>query len=1082
MHFQEASSAGPAEEPEGATAKPGFKDSPFFPEHKFPLSAVKDTTYLTVQVLVQQVAFILSDKVFTYSPDKFDLDTELRAWHAANEKNAHAYTTRVLPMDLRMGAGSIILGYLFSNELDLRKRRIPQHIIGSSALLLYLQSSLAQIASAYQVSNPLVIHIAASDYSNRATSGLVTNYASQLAIADDLQLGLICSSSAQDAQHMSLFATLMASILPVVHTYDGLRAAQEITKVNEIITGQQLHKDYSTILEKSASLAEERANDEDRVLELLKAFNSKLGTKYKPFEYYGHANAQTVLVVFGSVEGILATRLAQVTAHKNFRVGVINVRIYRPFLEESFLMELPRSTQRLLVLGQVLDEAAVSDPSVHSKLFSNIFRTVQINGASGNATEVFDIKYATSKNWDLAQMASLLANHEATMRNESELQLQEAGSVEKSSKQFTIWNIQSSGKDEGAFIISHILAQNPQLNLSIRSRHDNLIQGGTTRTDIQVSDLPCTTTQASVASDGAFVMDEKLLNEFDIVHGLQTRGFLVLNLPNCQINDVEKRLTVGVRKALAVKALNLYILDPQASKDLKDLKDAESLQSLLLQLSFFQTIEGHISPATLRGLIDANGEKEHIQSLLSELKAMLVQYTVPPSWGVIEPEVEEISLPTDVSVNDFSQFERVDPEPHSSLQNWKTAAKGLLFKETYATDVSLRPDLGFKTFVVHVKERRRLTPLSYDRNIFHIEFDLGDSGLTYAIGEALGIHAHNNEKDVDDFIHWYGLDATEIVLIPTKEDRSVMESRTVHQALVQNVDIFGRPPKRFYEALADYATDEKEKQDLLTLSTPIGATEFQRRAEVDTVTFADILQEFPSAHPSFNDLIRIVNPMKRREYSIASSQRVTPNSVSLLIVTVGWIDSKKRSRFGQATRYLNDLVPGAAVTVSVKPSVMKLPQKSSAPIIMAGLGTGLAPFRAFVQEKALQKQQGEDIGSVLLYMGSRHQREEYLYGEEWEAYERSGVITLLGCAFSRDQPRKIYIQDRMRQSLDDIRQAYLKEEGSFYLCGPTWPVPDVTEVLQEAIEKDAKMSSRKVDSRKEIEQLKEDQRYILEVY
>ena len=115
-------------------------------------------------------------------------------------------------------------------------------------------------------------------------------------------------------------------------------------------------------------------------------------------------------------------------------------------------------------------------------------------------------------------------------------------------------------------------------------------------------------------------------------------------------------------------------------------------------------------------------------------------------------------------------------------------------------------------------------------------------------------------------------------------------------------------------------------------------------------------------------------------------------------------------------------------------------------------------------------------------MGSRHQREEYLYGEEWEAYERSGVITLLGCAFSRDQPRKIYIQDRMRQSLDDIRQAYLKEEGSFYLCGPTWPVPDVTEVLQEAIEKDAKMSSRKVDSRKEIEQLKEDQRYILEVY
>lgn len=149
---------------------------------------------------------------------------------------------------------------------------------------------------------------------------------------------------------------------------------------------------------------------------------------------------------------------------------------------------------------------------------------------------------------------------------------------------------------------------------------------------------------------------------------------------------------------------------------------------------------------------------------------------------------------------------------------------------------------------------------------------------------------------------------------------------------------------------------------------------------------------------------------------------------------------------------------------------------------MAGLGTGLAPFRAFVQERALQKQQGEDIGSVLLYMGSRHQKEEYLYGEEWEAYQQAGVITLLGRAFSRDQPQKVYIQDRMRQTLDEIRQAYLKDQGSFYLCGPTWPVPDVTQVLQEAVEAEAKGLGRRVDSRKELEMLKEQSRYVLEVY
>ncbi|KAI7683417.1 hypothetical protein KC353_g21445, partial [Hortaea werneckii] len=114
----------------------------------------------------------------------------------------------------------------------------------------------------------------------------------------------------------------------------------------------------------------------------------------------------------------------------------------------------------------------------------------------------------------------------------------------------------------------------------------------------------------------------------------------------------------------------------------------------------------------------------------------------------------------------------------------------------------------------------------------------------------------------------------------------------------------------------------------------------------------------------------------------------------------------------------------------------------------------------------------------------RHQREEYLYGEEWEAYQDAGIITLIGRAFSRDQPQKIYIQDRMRQTLHDIRRAYLREEGAFYLCGPTWPVPDVTSVLEEAVEVESAAAGdkKKKDGHKEIEKLKEEGRYVLEVY
>lgn len=416
------------------------------------------------------------------------------------------------------------------------------------------------------------------------------------------------------------------------------------------------------------------------------------------------------------------------------------------------------------------------------------------------------------------------------------------------------------------------------------------------------------------------------------------------------------------------------------------------------------------------------------------------------------------------------------------LSDWQVAAKGLAFKEVYNTQDSLRPDLPVKTSTIRVKENRRLTPVEYDRNIFHIEFDLGNSGLTYKIGEALGIHAENDEEEVNEFIQFYGLNRAELVQVPARENSASTEVRTVFQALIQNIDILGKPPKRFYECLAKFATDESEKAKLEALGSQAGAEEFKRRSEVDTLTYVDVLQEFQSAHPSFQDLVTIVSPLKRREYSIASAQAVTPTSVALMIVVVDWVDTKGRTRYGHASRYLSQLRPGATVTASVKPSVMKLPTKDTAPLIMAGLGTGLAPFRAFVQYRAMQKAQGKEIGAILLYLGSRHQREEYLYGEEWEAYLAAGVVTLVGSAFSRDQPQKIYIQDRMRQTMGDIIKAYIKEEGSFYLCGPTWPVPDVTKVLQEAIAQDGKATGKKVDPKKEIDKLKEDGRYVLEVY
>ncbi|KAJ1817817.1 sulfite reductase [NADPH] flavoprotein component, partial [Coemansia sp. RSA 2598] len=302
-------------------------------------------------------------------------------------------------------------------------------------------------------------------------------------------------------------------------------------------------------------------------------------------------------------------------------------------------------------------------------------------------------------------------------------------------------------------------------------------------------------------------------------------------------------------------------------------------------------------------------------------------------------------------------------------------------------------------------------------------------------------------------------------------------TRTVRAWLTHALDLFGRPSKGFYSALADCATDEAEAEKLRWLTTPEGAVEFRDRV-ADTVTYADLLLEFGSARPSFLRLVDLIAPIKPRHYSIASSAKMHPGSVHLCVVAVEWRDSRGRCRTGQCTRFLNALSAGDSVVVSVKPSVMKLPPLDSQPVIMAGLGTGMAPFRAFIEERAVRKMQGADVGPMTLYFGSRHRAMEYLYGEELEAYHADGLLTNLRLAFSRDQKEKVYIQHRMRQDAELLASQMLSQEGAFYLCGPTWPTGDVKDAMVNAFT--TLGGVKPSEANKVIEELKEDERYILE--
>lgn len=1091
MYLLDAESNGPApvvsplEGPSQLQHSLNYKSSTLPFGQGLPLPAICGPTYVTAQVLVQQVAYVLSGRLWAYSPETFDLDIAAKSWHDEGKVNAHGYPTNVESLQIRPGAAAISLGYIFSSDFDYENKHIPQTILASSSGLQYLRPVLRQLSLLHSRASPFVAHIAAVDYAGGSSPALVTDYVSAMSLAEEVGLGVLLSFTPHESQHMSILATLLANVTPTLHLYDGVNVGRETTRVVDVVDRAGLCNIYQNILEQLPRNSTKNFCLDTQVLKLLQIFNGELGTDYGFFEYHGHATPDSVLIVFGTAESSMAKQVVLSLKRDGEKVGVICVRIYKPFVEDEFIKSLPKSVKTVGVLGQVQDQQAASDVGVFSSLYGDVVAALALSVDSVRPAAVLDVKYPREQAWTPVTIAAafqllspkpvLCQENGSELRNGISLQLLDPAATQ----QFSFWDLDEHPSVMASISFGQALSRDSSSNISIRHRHNSLLQGGIQRTDIRMSKITIDAPYSIDAADAIYIGHDVITKNIDVLGGLKTGGKVLLRLPSTKDEQLEKNLSSTFRRTFHSKQAQLFVLDHEASGLTPD--DATDLCHIV-QLAFLRIASPFLETIGISKLASIYESFSHLPSLAEKLNKCLRQVEVPDSWATTEDDKDPRTLPTDISVNSFNSNDRIEQQPLTVLKNWQTIAKGLIFNEAFGTQLALRPDLSVKTYNVYVQENRRLTPPTYERNIFHIEFGLGESGLSYEIGEALGIHAENDEKEVQEFIRYYKLQPEDVVEVPSREDSNVFENRTIYQALMQNVDIFGRPPKGFYQALAEFATTASEKKELLTLGSLEGATEFKRRAEVDTISYADILLEFPSAHLSFHDIVRIVSPMKRREYSIASCQKVTPKSVALMVVTVNWFDPKGRNRFGQATRYLNKLRPGARVTVSVKPSVMKLPPKSTQPLIMAGLGTGLAPFRAFVQHRAWEKAQGHEIGSVLLYMGSRHQREEYCYGEEWEAYQDAGVITLLGRAFSRDQPRKIYIQDRMRETLNDIIQAYFKEDGAFYLCGPTWPVPDVTGVLEDAVKRNAQRLGSKVDSRKEIEKLKDAGRFVLEVY
>lgn len=1029
------------------------------------IKSLRGTVYASAQLLVQQVAFGLSGNIFSYSPEGFGLDSEISQWKLFGDK--HGLTSPVLTkLETRQGAASVLLGYLFNQSEGLQK--VPQTVLAASKTLEFMKPVLAQ--HTFAQSAPLSFHVAAVDYDS-VTATLVTDYSSTISVARDLGLPLLGSNGVGDAQDIALLTTLLSIVAPSIHLYDGRRGIRETTKVRAVLPANTV----AGFFEAATSTALTATSFAGQILQIIEKFNTDRGSSYQPFEYFGSLDAETVVVTFGSVENTLAGQVAEALSSYGDKVGAVNVRLYNPFIESEFLKVVPKSVKRIHVFGQVNNNGQVADVRAHSALFADVATAVRLTDSI--KLSLHEHKYSRDKTWSPQDFINVLA------KDDTELKL-----LPHDTQQFVFWDVQDSPTLNVPISLCQKFCLDTGKTIDHISSNDSLSLGGVVHSQVRVLPSPISAPYDIEDADVVFINDVKIANSFDVLRNVKTNSQLIV-VGVADRDGLDAAVGPVFKKLLVEKSIQVYGLDLSSLGDLPAIEGLAA--SMSCQIAFWKIAYPKLTVDEIASKISvANGsDTEQVATTVASLVEKIVEVAikkieVPKDWQDVATPREDLLLavphPTGFAPVPISSI--VNDDSASSAGSWVEAAKKLAFPEVYGVSHDLRPDIPVKIFIAKVQVNQRVTPSDYDRHVFHLELNISGTGMTYAIGEALGIHAPNNEASVVEFLDYYGLNAQDIVNVPSRHRGDVVETKTVFQSFRDDLDLFGKPPKKFYEQLAKHATDAKEKAQLEKLASADGAAELKKRIEVDFSTYIDVLEEFASARPPVQDLVELIAPLKRREYSIASSQKVHPNAVHLLIVVVDWIDSKGRKRFGQCSKYLADLKTGAEVVVSVKPSVMKLPASPLAPVIMAGLGTGLAPFKAFLEEKAWQKAQGHEIGPVYLFLGSRHQRQEYLYGELFEAYKNAGILTYIGAAFSRDQPQKIYIQDRIREAQHLLVDAFNRQKGTFYLCGPTWPVPDISALLIDIVSADALTRGETVDAARTIEELKEQERYILEVY
>ena len=352
----------------------------------------------------------------------------------------------------------------------------------------------------------------------------------------------------------------------------------------------------------------------------------------------------------------------------------------------------------------------------------------------------------------------------------------------------------------------------------------------------------------------------------------------------------------------------------------------------------------------------------------------------------------------------------------------------------------------------------------------HVELDISGSGLSYEPGDALGVAASNEQAVVSDLLGALGLSADQAVSVKGQQ-------RSLGEALEKSYEIMVATP-RFLDQWAELSG----AAELIELRGEERAAE--RLAFLNTHHVIDIIRRFPLTGLKAEELLAGLRPLQPRLYSIASSLAAVPDEVHLTLSPVRY-DLHGTRRNGVASAHLADrAMQGETLPVYVQSNPhFRLPG-DDVPVIMIGAGTGIAPYRAFLQEREVRGASGRSW----LFFGERNFRSDFLYQAEWQEHLKSGLLTRMDVAFSRDTPvlsgvegaAKVYVQHRILEQAAEL-YAWLEEGAHLYVCGDaTNMAPDVHEALVSVIENEGRISREAAQDY--VLRLTTDQRYQRDVY